>query len=394
MTKNLVFSHTRLSKFKACPLAYKFEYLDGIKLAPTLPLLSGRIVHVLAEAAFKVGIQPANRPDYDARIEEVGNLLRRHKGPRPPRELDFSDFPEWNTIDPDIIMDAMTQVRNIDITKYLSDGDFTLAAEVSVAVDDEWRPVAADSSGDWRRVYYNDRTYFYGKLDLVAIKRDDDRTLVRVFDWKSGWSKEGDPDQAKDYAILAEACVPGADVEVVFYHTRFREYTETYRFSADDLEARRRDTLASCELLANSIDKRAFLPLPGGHCTSCEHILQCPVSKLAIPENPDPQYMANMILHLEALADKYREALKPTCLTSGPVGGFGFWPKNSNEWDKEGIVKQAGGVQKAFELGILTVGGTAMNSFAKKNKEYEKFLTTFTKTEFSYKAKQAKAGAK
>lgn len=126
-------------------------------------------------------------------------------------------------------------------------------AEVEIALDKDWKPVAWDSENRWWRGILD----AYIPLEVGAT----------VLDWKTGQEYPDHREQREIYAIATHSIidVPVVDVYHVYVDKR---WTTTTRFKKDEIPELKLQWEGKIEEMFND---RTFPPRPGFYCRSCPY---------------------------------------------------------------------------------------------------------------------------
>lgn len=124
--------------------------------------------------------------------------------------------------------------------------------ELQMAVDHEWNPLDFDDPNRWWR----------GVLDCVL----ETKTVLTIFDWKTGQEYDDHRDQREIYAAAYHANNIN-DVPIKVMHVYFDKKLNTItEFRPDDIPEIRKKWEGNIEQMFN--DTR-MAPNPGWHCRSC-----------------------------------------------------------------------------------------------------------------------------
>ena len=240
-------SQTAIRTYRTCPQQWKQIYVDGRKVPPAPPLTLGSAVHTGLETFYRKRVSgPAPLTEVLAGFED---------------ELDPAAFD-----DPTGLETARAEGRAMLERYYARHApDFRPALDVELALK-----------------YDVDGVPMISILDHVE-KTGDDR--LRIRDYKTGRffgpEEAESSDQLTLYQIAAEDRL-GLEVEALsLYHgPSLTEWTGPRRTEAE-VDAVR----ALVTGTAAAIERRAFEPRPGRHCSWCHAKPWCPAFADQFPEN-------------------------------------------------------------------------------------------------------------
>ena len=305
-------SYSRIRLFLACPKQYEFRLQQKPQTSLPLIMVRGKFAH--------------------AWYEYYVSACRDHN----TRQMDFdeSDVVSFNSIvyratcrssiaagEP-----ILTPIEWDDVYRTLCKPwaeRTALPIEIITDTELKW---ALDQDGR-QTGFYAPSVFFRGVIDRL----EEEDTLLRIVDYKTGYGGKGDPMQADIYAWAFLG--GGRPVEVVFEHTAM-DMKETYRYTADDLP--RLDT--AIRALADVIHgTEEYRPTPGMACLECPYAYCCD-AKADIQETIDDEDDAKKVVESLALLERDVKALKDSlrrwCEGNGPVSHNGIaW----GVWKSDGL---------------------------------------------------------
>jgi RecB family exonuclease len=269
-----------VSRFEACPLAYKFHYLDRLHAEPGVPLRFGKLVHSVIETLV--------REHVDDEREGPLELPRAY-------ELYRTGWAEDTLSGIEVYEEGLGILR--DFVRLQGELDHRSA----LAIEKEFRlPV-----GPFTVLGYIDR------VDWV-----DDET-IRVIDYKTNRLLFGREDvdhslQLSLYAVAARRLWPWAKkVELRYWMLRHGAFQDTTR-----TEEQLSDALSYIETLGAQMENAEVFPARiNPNCCYCDHRQHCPAYAQALTGKRD--VVAADLTDLEAVAREREEVTRLSKLLSG-----------------------------------------------------------------------------
>jgi putative RecB family exonuclease len=247
-------SWSALSTFRACPLKYKFRYIDGLpEESVSSALVFGTGIHTAVEQHYQAILSGDPTPDLDALL--------------------FAYRSAWLPHDPDAIQFGSTETRaSLDalaakmLTAFLNSPAASVQGTV-LGVEEEIRGMLVENVPD-----------LYGRVDLLT-EHSDSLVITDIKTSRGKWSTEQVEDSGQQlllYSHLASEIAPGKKIA-----TRFLVLTKTkdpvveeHVREVDTAAAKR--TLASVERVWRAIESGVFYPAPSAvTCSSCGYRAAC-----------------------------------------------------------------------------------------------------------------------
>jgi len=247
-------SWSALSTFRACPLKYKFRYIDGLpEESVSAALIFGTGIHSAVEQHFQAILSGDPKPDLDA-------LLFAYRSAWLPHDPDAIQFGSKET------RSSLDALASKMLMAFLSSTAASVQGRV-LGVEEEIRGMLVEGVPD-----------LYGRVDLLT---EDSESLV-VTDIKTSrgrWSQEQVEDSGEQlllYSHLASEISPGKKIAA-----RFLVLTKT---KAPVIEEHVREvepenvkrTLAGVERVWRAIEAGVFYPAPSTvGCAGCGYRAAC-----------------------------------------------------------------------------------------------------------------------
>ena len=209
--KYIPYSHSKLSTYYQCPMKFKLNYIDKIKVPfnSNVALLKGSHIHKILENNF----------NYDTPFE-LNNIYG------------LEDYNK--TID--IVKKFQVSELGLKIAKLINIG----VKEQNFAFDENFL----------QSKYYDKNTFFRGSADLYYIKND----ICYIFDYKSGKDKSTDADfgvdQAMVYALNIFSKHPNVQIVKAFFVFIEYEVEKKIEFFRENIEYYKKtllDGVSKCE---------------------------------------------------------------------------------------------------------------------------------------------------
>lgn len=350
------YSYSRISAYLKCPLSYKF-YLQRRKDIPEPEILqTGALAHAV----------------YEAYARHCENLKV---------ETDITAIAE-------IAKDVYDTTR----IKYLKDYRQYLGYEQYQAVLDDlvipWanrtlfpvRPRGIEvelciNKAGMETGWFDRDAWFRAKCDLIEFPKSAEDP-VEIIDYKTGWSTDPDPLQARIYAWMLFGLLPYDGVAVTFQFTR-SGVEKGYSFDRceqDRLDAEVRKLIAQIEA------DTELNPTPGAACQYCQYAGLC-TAKAAAPDSiasiEDARETAAALALLDRDMKSAKERLRAWCVGNGPVehGGtvWGFHAQGGPGFDDAKVFADACEVAGVDPWEYLSVNGTKVKRLRLKNDEGFRF---------------------
>lgn len=345
MTRDMVWSFTRLDLYERCPGAWKRRYIDHEKGTSRLEAMKGILCHRIAEAYWGLCNDAGVASDPNAMPDLVNSAFFGSGGCGLPQS-EYQD------------------VAHIC---------FRIADRMCLELDDYYgteRNFTADVGG------YK----FQARLDLVHVRG----TVATNTDLKTGFGVKSQAATDADFqlstqAVMVFANIPHTElVESNLYYPRFnvlRESTRTF----EDVE-RTRDEIVLRIQQIEADDEFRFTP--GDGCAWCEFKGDCvpladaiaAVGNLLPPVTDDVGALAaleRMVLLAVALEDT-KAKLKPWAKLTGPVASAGM---EYGERDATRTIYPPRAIMAAFEgtevdvFDLMTVGAKKLASAVRRESE-------------------------
>lgn len=292
-------SFSRLSRFIACRLAYKLEYLDKVPAEKSHPMILGGLCHDFFEA-------------YDNHLAAAWLQTDHAAAERIMSEV----FKKFERVPPPEIYEKYQAICRAFVMNHVLNLETFLGAEVKIAI------TRAFTLCDWEA----DDAWFRFKLDRLDLASD--RALIT--DYKTGWGGESDPFQMLAYACAVwihhehEPLRPGAGplnaIEVVLSYCRSGRDNK-WVFSPDQVQAGFQKIVDYAERVEAEKD---WKPSPGTACKGCPYAgtAHCPVkigNMAPIIDEPTAARAAAELLLLEGQVKQRKAAIKGWCTDNGPL---------------------------------------------------------------------------
>lgn len=256
------FSFSRISAWWRCPLAYKFQYIDGLPRSSGLAAEVGSINHKMFENYARHCIKEGLPTDLD----KGRALIERAAIGLDPFSAD--------------------DVRFV-CHKFLETHTFPRPARIEVPVGLRYRPRLKR----WDKALFNGpRTMYRGVMDYLEARPEDGYVLI--LDYKTGRILpdrnhiRNDP-QLKGYAFMASVLYPDIDLficvlDYVRYNLRF-DPVEIDRIEAEEYGQILAETI-------KEVNKAESFPAKylGARCDWCDYLHNCPEYKRAMRETDIP----------------------------------------------------------------------------------------------------------
>lgn len=245
-----VFSLSQVQAYLACPLKYRFQYLDNLP-KPWRPaaLAFGSSIHAAVEFFHRLR--------FDGQKVELADVLRIFEADWYAQNLDTLVFSEWES------SDALLQKAKAMLTVYVE----AQSGTQPIAIEQPFELELADpETGECLDVHLR------GIIDLV----EEGDVLV---DLKTAGRSISDGDlerhlQLSTYALvyfLRRGVIPKLRLDMLLKTTRPKlERRETTR-SVEDLGW----TARLIQGVARSIETEHFFPNPSWRCSECEYFAHC-----------------------------------------------------------------------------------------------------------------------
>jgi len=313
-TKNpMAHSHSRLTVFSACPLAYKLQYIDKVPTEDSDAMEIGAAAHEF----FEAWVKKQNQTVGEVRIHPDNDWLTLASKcfQRSPRNQDnFKDYLE---------------ICKTFAAAYKPDPAYPhVECERQVAFDRNWKVC------DW----FSKEVMFRVKLDLLELP-DSIVKECRITDYKTGFSGPMNSFQLDVYALAASIIFPYLkQVELCFYYVK-SGFKQTKLLDVKDLNV----TKIQLEALMDRIESETkWKAKPGSKCLSCPVAASCtakPSDLVRIDGKASAEVLASEIAFLEAQAKAKKKALNAWCRKEGPVETGGLvW----NHYPQESLVVDMG----------------------------------------------------
>lgn len=310
MTRAL--SVSSLESIERCPRLWVAERLEGADTGSRW-IRIGNACHAAAEAITRAVVAGTARPLYEIAREAVLDFGERYG--LAPDELHESLE----------VMDRATAPGS-SVTWGLRK-DWTARAEVSLALDESFTPIAPHVPG------MDDAPAYTGRIDRLQWSTEE--PVVEAWDWKTSkdWMSSEDvlaDTQAQWYAFLTLAFFPGA-VVVTFRRVMLRlGYTATATFvRGEPWESRIRDRMRRGRAIMLRVleERDAAAERPGTWCRYCPRIGSCSAVAAARrighdseidPDRPREE-RARSWLALRAAAERLEASLRADVAERGPI---------------------------------------------------------------------------
>lgn len=280
-----LFSYSRLSRYESCPASFYACYIEGIKEDPTEPLVLGKAVHAVIEAAMRF-----NRDD-----EEFFRVMSKIMADTAPVEINPEEI--FKLACRDVVLQELHPENNIETHFVAPLSGEPFSPEIQGYID-LWR------NGDY----------------------------IQLIDWKTNRVTYSPKDnhQLGLYAwYLYQQTKKPVRGKLVFLRTGEtpeHEYTlgemEEARKWAFNLALDIQDRLHKVEEGTGS-PKELFPPAPGEVCQYCGYASACtdsgPLSNPEIEDYQSAQRLAREIIKLESTLSQMKDSLKKYVEACGPV---------------------------------------------------------------------------
>ena len=247
-------SWSALSTFRACPLKYKFCYIDGLpEESVSSALVFGSGIHSAVEQHYQAILSGDEQPDLDALL--------------------FAYRSAWLPHDPDSIQFGSTETRtSLDalaarmLTAFLNSPTASVQGRV-LGVEEEIRGMLVEGVPD-----------LYGRVDLLT--EDADRVVVTdIKTSREKWSAEQvehSGEQLLLYSHLASEISPGKKITTRFLVLTKAKEPIVEEHVRDVEPAAVKRTLAGVERVWRAIESGVFYPAPSTmNCASCGYRAAC-----------------------------------------------------------------------------------------------------------------------
>ena len=318
-TKNpMAHSHSRLTVFSACPLAYKLQYIDKVPTEDSDAMEIGAAAHEFFEAWVKEmpwieKNHPVGVPD-DYLPRKIEELAAKCFQKSPRNQDNFKDYME---------------ICRTFAAAYKPDPAYPdVECERQVAFDRHWKVC------DW----FSKEVMFRAKLDLLELPGSIAKK-IRITDYKTGFSGAMNSFQLDVYALVAKMIFPQLEqVEICFYYVK-SGFKQTKLLDVADLDI----TKVQLEALMQRVESESrWKAKPGSKCLSCPVAASCtakPSDLVRIDGKASAEVLASEIAFLEAQAKAKKKALNAWCRKEGPVETGGLvW----NHYPQESLVVDMG----------------------------------------------------
>ena len=345
MTRDMLWSFTRLNLYEQCPGAWKERYIDHKKELSSLAAMKGSLCHRIAERYWE-HCSGAGLPSDPHAMPDLVNTAFFHGGGVPQSEYR-------------------------DVARIC----FTIADRMFLELDDYYGTetnLTADVGG------YK----FQARLDLVHVRG----TTATNTDLKTGFGVKSQAETDADFQLSTQAVplmakLPHLElVKSNFYYPRFNVLRESTR-TIEDVERTRTEIVQRIQQIEADTE---FRYTPGDGCAWCGFKDGCPRLAEVIaeagnelpPVTNDADGLAaleRMVLLTAALGD-VRAKLKPWAKLSGPVASAGM---AYGEQDDTRTSYPPRAIIEAFEgtdvdpLDLMTVGTRKLASAVRQAPDVE-----------------------
>ncbi|MCF8010863.1 MAG: PD-(D/E)XK nuclease family protein [Clostridiales bacterium] len=275
------FSFSRLSKFVSCPAAFYAAYVAGIEEGPSYPLLLGKAVHNVIEAAMRL----------DRRDEEFFRVTSK------------------------AVADSL---ENIDVEEV-----FKLSCQDAVLR--EFSPENRVEEHVIRPLDESENIFLQGYIDLCRESEGE----TRVIDWKTNW-QEYDPLENHQLALYAW-CLKKEPVRGKLVFLRHGRSIE-HKYTEKELENARRWALDTAKTIRHRLSElekapsefpQIFPATPGEACRYCGCAANCIEYPLPNPEDVDTYEKAKELaaeaMRMEGALNGMKNKLQEYVEACGPV---------------------------------------------------------------------------
>lgn len=297
-----IFSFSRLSKYENCPAGFYRHYCMNVDEPPTLPLVNGKGVHSVIEAAMRLNKK-------DMLFFKVMSKMVVDNAPL--------------VIDPEEIFQLTYQ--NMVLAEFHPDNQIEQHLQLPLLPDDPLSPV----------------------IQMYIDLNRDEGGHVRLVDWKTN-HKSYHPTETKQLGLYSWALYQKYNKPVrsklVFLRTR---ETPEHEFTKSEMEEAREWALTLAFEIQDKLyevqhgaDHRELFPTrPGGACRYCGYSHECVNGELPVPGEiktyEEAQALGGEIIRLESALDNMKRLMKGYVETCGPVaveGNRQFIMQESSYW--------------------------------------------------------------
>ena len=257
----VIYSHTRLSLYENCPLAYRFRYLDKIK--PAVPFIGieafmGSCVHDTLEYLYKRRMHTSLD-----RIDD-GELMAYYRN---TWDRKMSD-------DVKIVKEGMTEADYFESGKQILKNYY-----------DRYAPFEEDRTlfVEKRMDFTIDGFRMIGYPDRIARKSDG---TYLIHDYKTSGTLPTAEHLKADrqlalYLIGLDQSIPEAaesPKELVYHYLRFGEEFRIRR-TGEDIESVKKNVVGLIKTVELASWENNFPAVVGSRCAWCEFLRECPAMK-------------------------------------------------------------------------------------------------------------------
>ena len=349
------FSHSSLSLFEACPLAYKFRKIDGLPEQAGDAATCGKIAHGIAERYIRHLVGNRFQTDYSA-LEDILSVVRAESA---------------GLASPEALAEVWGYMLAWGQGFVLPEGTVVHGVEEKVAFDRTWGP--CEFEGDAAR--------WRGVIDYYYLRGDE----VVVYDWKSNRvipprsQVEAHP-QLLAYAYALSLLFPRAEVFTTrMYFLRYGKQHEV-SLTREQLEDVGAGLSARMDVVDACVD---FTPRVGPRCDWCGYVGTCPAMGTAlvasdgfrVSTQADAEKAVELLSCIDRVKKELTDGLKIYVEAHGPVSGAGrragFLPTESVSFDDgEGLAGALirAGVPRPVVWSVFSVTKTSLEKVLKRNK--------------------------
>jgi CRISPR/Cas system-associated exonuclease Cas4 (RecB family) len=309
LVKNpMAHSHSRLTTFSSCPLAYRLQFIDKVPTEDSDAMEIGSAAHEFFDQWVKFTQKsPVMGP---STIDELAAKCFQKEA---RNQDNFKDY---------------LGICQIFAEEYKPDPAYPVViAERQVAFDRHWKEC------NW----FDKAVMFRAKIDRIELPAGDAPKKIRITDYKTGYSGAINTFQLDIYALVASLLYPGLEqVEIQFYYVK-SGFKQVKTLEVKDLDVTKMQLEA---LMARVEGESKFKAKPGAKCLNCPVAASCtakPSNLVALTSMEQAQTLGEEVAFLEAQAKAKKKALNAYCRTNGAVeaGGLVY-----NHYPVESLVVQ------------------------------------------------------